>query len=115
MRPKSWPSERHPVTEKQVDGHPVRVYQDRPYSLREILQNTTRRSPDKVALIFEDQQLTYQTFTQRANRVCSSLQSLCHIKKGDRVAVLFTNTLEFCVCYFAIAQLGAICVPLNYR
>ncbi len=115
MRVKSWPSEKHPVIEKQVDGHAVRVYEDRPCSLREILQNTTRRSPDKVALVFEDQQLTYRTFTQRTNRVSSALQCLCHIKKGDRVAVLFTNTLEFCVCYFAIAQLGAICVPLNYR
>ncbi len=115
MQVKSWPSAKHPVTEKQVDGYPVKVYQDRPYSLREILQNTARRSPDKVAFIFEDQQLTYQAFTQKVNRISSALQSLCQIKKGARVALLFTNTLEFCVCYFAITQLGAVCVPLNYR
>ena len=44
-----------------------------------------------------------------------SLQNFCGVKKGDRVALLFSNTLEFCICYFAIVQIGAVCLPLNYR
>jgi long-chain acyl-CoA synthetase len=115
MKVKSWPTKGLNLTEKTIDGIKIQVYADRPHSLREVLRRAVAKSPQKVAFIYQDQHVTYQDFGQRVDRVSTALQKLCGIKKGHRLAILFSNTIEFCICYFAITQIGAVCVPLNYR
>jgi long-chain acyl-CoA synthetase len=115
MNAKAWPTEGLHITEKIIDGIPVKVYADRLFSLREVLRRAVSTSPDKTALIYQGFEMTYREFGDRAARVSGALQRLCGVKKGDRVAVLFSNTLEFCICYFAVTQIGAVCLPLNYR
>ena len=51
----------------------------------------------------------------RANRSANFLSSELGVKKGDRVALLLMNSPEFMETFFAIAKLGAVCVPLNWR
>ena len=70
--------------------------------------------PDKPAIIFEEAQITYSALNQRANRASCWLQSL-GIEKGDRVAAMLGNCLEFIELFLACARLGAIFVPLNFR
>jgi fatty-acyl-CoA synthase len=70
--------------------------------------------PDKVAIIFEEEQITYSELNQRANRASCWLQSL-GIEKGDRVAAMLNNCPEFIELFLACARLGAIFVPLNFR
>jgi long-chain acyl-CoA synthetase len=115
MLVKSWPAEGLNITEKIIDGIPIKVYADRLYSLREVLRRAVITAPEKTALIFQGYEVTYREFGERAARVSGNLQRLCGIQKGDRVALLFSNTLEFCIGYFAVTQMGAICLPLNYR
>ena len=70
--------------------------------------------PDKPAIIFEEEQITYSELNQRANRASCWLQSL-GIEKGDRVAAMLNNCPEFIEIFLACARLGAIFVPLNFR
>ena len=70
--------------------------------------------PNKVAIIFEEEQITYSGLNQRANRAGCWLQSL-GIEKGDRVAAMLNNCPEFIELFLACARLGAIFVPLNFR
>ena len=70
--------------------------------------------PDKPAIIFEKEQITYSELNQRANRAGCWLQSL-GIEKGDRVVVMLNNCPEFIEIFLACARLGAIFVPLNFR
>jgi len=70
--------------------------------------------PDKPAIIFEEEQITYSELNQRANRASCWLQSL-GIEKGDRVAAMLNNCPEFIELFLACARLGAIFVPLNFR
>jgi fatty-acyl-CoA synthase len=70
--------------------------------------------PRKTAFIFEDRAITYQEMNDGANRVAHHLQQT-GIKKGDRVAVLLKSCLEFLEVYFAVAKLGVVLVPLNFR
>ena len=70
--------------------------------------------PDKPAIIFEEEKITYSKLHQRANRASCWLQSL-GIEKGDRVAVMLNNCPEFIELFLACARLGAIFVPLNFR
>ena len=70
--------------------------------------------PEKPAVIFNDRVITYRELHGRSSRTASWLQSL-GIEKGDRVAVMLTNSPEFIEMFLACARLGAIFVPINYR
>ncbi|MDO4218747.1 MAG: class I adenylate-forming enzyme family protein [Synergistaceae bacterium] len=59
-------------------------------------------------------EITWEIFNEKANRVASLLISR-GIKKGDHVAILMTNCLEWLPIYFGILKAGAVAVPLNFR
>ncbi len=60
------------------------------------------------------QEITWLEFDKRANRFANLLLSR-GIKKGDKVAILLMNCLEWLPIYFGILKTGALAVPLNYR
>ena len=78
----------------------------------DILRRSAHRLPRKKAFIFGRDVLTYEEFNQRVNRLANGLLGL-GLKKGDRVAVILHNSLEFYEVYFACAKTGAIFVPVN--
>ena len=59
-------------------------------------------------------EITWEVFDEKANRVANMLLDL-GIKKGDRVAILMFNCLEWLPIYFGILKAGAIAVPFNFR
>ena len=59
-------------------------------------------------------QITWQTFDEKANRVANMLIDR-GIKKGDKVAILMFNCLEWLPIYFGILKTGAVAVPFNFR
>jgi len=69
---------------------------------------------EKTAFISGDTSLTYDEFNRRVNRVANGLLA-AGLKKGDRVAGLFFNCIEFMEVYFACAKAGFIFIPLNFR
>jgi fatty-acyl-CoA synthase len=73
-------------------------------------------TPNRIA--FEDaisgRTLTYAQLEDRAARAASVLASY-GVARGDRVAILCRNRIEFFEVMFACAKLGAIFVPLNWR
>ncbi len=71
-------------------------------------------TPDKAAVIFEDQPLSFKKINEEANRLARYFQSI-GLKKGDRVAILALNCCEYLYFYFAAAKLGLIMVTLNFR
>ncbi|MCC6283260.1 MAG: AMP-binding protein, partial [Saprospiraceae bacterium] len=74
-------------------------------------------SPEKIA--FKEYEtgktLTFGELDRLANRLAHRLSGLYQIKKGDRVAVLAENCLEYIVLFCAAQKTGFILVPLNYR
>lgn len=59
-------------------------------------------------------EITWGEFDKRSNRIANLLLSR-GIKKGDKVAILLMNCLEWLPIYFGILKTGALAVPLNYR
>ncbi len=59
-------------------------------------------------------EITWLDFEKKANRFANLLLSR-GIKKGDKVAVLLMNCLEWLPVYFGVLKTGALAVPLNYR
>lgn len=58
--------------------------------------------------------MTWRVFDEKANRVANLLLKR-GIKKGDKVAILLVNCLEWLPIYFGILKSGAVAVPLNFR
>ena len=59
-------------------------------------------------------EMTWQVFNEKANRLANMLLKR-GIKKGDKVAILLMNCLEWLPIYFGILKTGAVAVPLNFR
>ncbi len=71
-------------------------------------------TPDNIAIIYEDKAISYREFNLETNKVANFLLKK-GIKKGDRIAVVLYNCVEFLTIYMAAAKLGVIFVPLNFR
>ncbi|MBI4765067.1 MAG: AMP-binding protein [Deltaproteobacteria bacterium] len=69
--------------------------------------------PDKEAVVYLDQRITYRQMKDRAVRLANALHAR-GVKKGDRVAVLLRNCAEWFDIFFALASLGAVLVPVNF-
>lgn len=71
--------------------------------------------PDRPALVFGGQVLTYGAWAARIDRLAQGLASRLGLKAGDRVAYLGQNHPDLLTLLFAAARLGMIVVPLNWR
>jgi acyl-CoA synthetase (AMP-forming)/AMP-acid ligase II len=59
-------------------------------------------------------EITWRQFDEAANRIAHLLLSR-GIGRGNKVAILLTNCLEWLPIYFAVLKTGALAVPMNYR
>ena len=59
-------------------------------------------------------EMTWGQFDRKANRLANFLLTR-HVRKGDKVAILLMNCLEWLPIYFGILKSGAMAVPLNFR
>ncbi|MEO3922337.1 long-chain fatty acid--CoA ligase [Micromonosporaceae bacterium B7E4] len=73
-----------------------------------------RMSPQRVALVHDDRECTYEAVADSANRAGHALRAL-GVRPGDRVGYLGPNAPSFLTALFGTGQLGAVFVPLNTR
>ena len=76
------------------------------------LEDKAKTIGEKVYLLHGDMKITYKEINEGANRVANSLLRL-GIKKGDKVCVIMTNSVEYFHTWFALAKIGAVMVPIN--
>ncbi len=81
-------------------------------TLDEALDGVVAAYSEREALVFGDTRVTYQELGQRVHALAAGLMRL-GIQKGDRVAVILPNCLEFIDAFFAIPKAGGAIVPLN--
>lgn len=70
--------------------------------------------PEKTAIRFEGEDISYTAFDARIRAVAAMLDGL-GVGRGDRIAFLGLNSPEMLALMFACARLGAMLVPLNWR
>jgi len=70
------------------------------------------RYPDKTALVFFDQVLTYRELFDQAERLAGHLREQ-GVQDGDRVILLMQNCPQWVVAHFAILRANAVVVPVN--
>src|SRR5580704_8504429 len=70
--------------------------------------------PEREAVVDGDLRLIYEQFFDRCDAWSAALQAL-GVKQGDRVAYIAPNTHAQLESFYAVPQIGAVLVPLNYR
>jgi long-chain acyl-CoA synthetase len=78
----------------------------------ELLWESAQRFPEKTAVIFQGQRISFRELDGLANSFANALANL-GVKKGDRVALYMTNRPEYLISMYGIARLGAVFTPLN--
>lgn len=83
-------------------------------SIVEGLKKSVAQTPEKLASICGSTRLTFREVDGRVNRLSSGLARL-GVGPGDRVAILALNCHQFYEFYYAVPQVGAVVVPINFR
>jgi long-chain acyl-CoA synthetase len=92
----------------------VPVFSERPRSIWAIVSDAALRNPGGEALICGDCRMTWRDVVERSAQIAAGLQKT-GLQRGDRVALLLGNRVEFVLAVFAAAQLGLVTVLLSTR
>ncbi|HLA28614.1 MAG TPA: AMP-binding protein [Syntrophales bacterium] len=79
-----------------------------------LLKEAAFKWPDKEALVFEDERVTFKEYWEKSWQVAKGLFA-AGVRPGDHVGLWMTNRPEWCYSRFGIYQLGAVMIPLNTR
>jgi acyl-CoA synthetase (AMP-forming)/AMP-acid ligase II len=85
-----------------------------PLTPLEFARRARRLYGEREAVVDGDLRLTYAEFFARCDRWSAALQAL-GVRPGDRVAYIAPNTHAQLESFYAVPQIGAVVVPINYR
>jgi len=85
-----------------------------PLTPLEFMRRTRRLHPQREAVMDGDLRLTYEQFFERCDRWSTALQRL-GVAQGDRVAYIAPNVHQQLESFYAVPQIGAVLVPINFR
>jgi fatty-acyl-CoA synthase len=85
-----------------------------PLTPLEFMRRARRLYPGREAVVDGARRFTYAQFFERCDRWSAVLQAL-GVAPGDRVAYIAPNTHAQLESFYAVPQIGAVLVPLNYR
>jgi len=104
MEDRIWHKSYSPEVPKSLE------YED--ISMPDILARTSKRFPERDALIFMGKKITYSELDQLVNKFANSLIAI-GVKPGDRVSLLLPNIPQIVFAYYGIWRAGAVPVPNN--
>jgi fatty-acyl-CoA synthase len=85
-----------------------------PLTPLEFMRRTRKLHHDREGVVDGTQRWTYGQFFDRCDRWSSALQHM-GVKQGDRVAYVASNTHAQLESFYAVPQIGAVLVPINFR
>ena len=80
--------------------------------INQFLENAAQKYPDKEAVWYKDNWITYAEIDILSNKLANYLKQ-SNIHRGDRVAILYENSFDYVIAYFAVLKVGAIEVSIN--
>ncbi|HET6964396.1 MAG TPA: class I adenylate-forming enzyme family protein [Acidimicrobiales bacterium] len=106
------PGQMFEMDEVEIRGVRTKVWKNCPPTLADILR-LSRGHGDKVFLVYEDEQLTFEGHFRAAAHLAHVLRDRFGVREGDRVAIAMRNYPEWSVAFWAATSAGAVVVPLN--
>lgn len=83
-------------------------------NLRLMLEQAAEKYGGKTAVVMGDRRLSYAQLDGASNRMANTLMG-AGVDRGDRVAMILSNSPEFVTTYFGVVKIGAIAVPLDTK
>lgn len=81
-------------------------------SVKDLFEETAEKYPDKTALIYKKQKLTYKKLNEKANQLARYLQKI-GVSKQEFVGISMEKSIDFIIGILAILKVGAIYVPID--
>jgi hypothetical protein len=81
----------------------------------DFFQNTVKKHPSKIALMFEDTKVTFQELDDISNRIANALTASTPLQHGDTMAILMENCPEYVYIQLALSKLGVTYACINYN
>jgi acyl-CoA synthetase (AMP-forming)/AMP-acid ligase II len=100
------------IVEETVLGERMQVFKNRPRSLRELLAQSALHG-EKEHLVEGERRISFAEHVRRVTSVAAGLRERYGIGKGDRVAILAENRVEWPLAFWATMSLGGIVAALN--
>ncbi len=85
---------------------------DYPAGIGVCLEQSAKRNPNGLAIIFENTQYTYRELNAWVNRMAHTFQGL-GVEKGEVLAIFIENRAELLVCIAALTKIGAVAALIN--
>jgi long-chain acyl-CoA synthetase len=102
---KIWLSSYPPGTPAEIDPSRLR-------SIKELIETSCQKYAERVAFIQMDAKLTYKELDEQSKAFAAWLQSV-GLKKGDRLAIMMPNTLQYPIALFGALRAGVVVVNTN--
>ena len=99
----------------------VNVIQKMKHTIKEHLyvsdhfQQTAKKYPNKVAIMFEDRQMTFKEVDEISNKIANMLRSSTNLRHGDTVAIFMENCPEYVLVYLALSKIGVTGAFINHN
>jgi amino acid adenylation domain-containing protein/non-ribosomal peptide synthase protein (TIGR01720 family) len=90
----------------------ARIFHKEYNTVHKLFEEQVKRTPDKIALIYKDEELTYQELNEKANQLAFHLRSL-GVKPQVFVAIAIRRSFELVIGLLAILKAGGTYVPLD--
>lgn len=103
----------YPWIAHYLKGIPAEIDPDFCPSIPALLDEVTRTHGEHTAFISMDQKLTYRQVSEAVSNLAGYFQSLPGLERGDRIAIMMPNILQYPVTLFAVLKAGFIAVNVN--
>jgi len=82
-------------------------------TLVDLFEEQVNKTPDNIALVFEEQSLTYQELSQKANQLAHFLHQNYQIKPDTLIGICIERSLDMATALLAVLKAGAAYVPID--
>ncbi|WP_019506242.1 non-ribosomal peptide synthetase [Pleurocapsa sp. PCC 7319] len=105
-------TERHQLLIEWNDTHDTQQEYPQDKCFHQLFEAQAQKTPDAIAVIFEDQQLTYRELNQKANQLAHYLKQL-EVKPETLVGISMERSLLMIIGFLGVLKAGAVYVPLD--
>ena len=85
-----------------------------PLTLADVIRRGARLHPERPAIVADERRITYRELDGRSSQAANALVDL-DVERGDRVAFLSLNRVDYYELMLGAAKVGAVTVPVNWR
>ena len=81
----------------------------------DLFQETVKKYPNKVAILFEDRKITFRELDELSNKIANLLRTSTGLRHGDCMAIFMENCPEYLAVFLACSKIGVTSAFINHN